>query len=66
MVRQPKQRTPKTPEIEPPERDVERYVRDEVGRLLRKYKHHKRRKMKSRAKPEARLSEPKKACYLFT
>jgi hypothetical protein len=27
---------PETPEIEPTERDAERYVRDQVGRLLRK------------------------------
>jgi len=44
------QQTPKPPEIEPTEPYVEEYVRDEVGRLLRKYK-RKRRKLKRRSKP---------------
>jgi hypothetical protein len=50
MNKRPDQQTPKTPEIQPTER-YEEFVRDEVGRLLRKYKRHKRRKLKRHSKP---------------
>src|SRR6476660_2771936 len=56
MDKRPDQQTPKKPEIEPTEHDNE-FVRDEVGRLLRRYKHHKRRRLKRRSKPPRSLSE---------
>jgi hypothetical protein len=50
MDRPPEQQPPKTPQIEPTER-YEEFVRDQAGRLLRKYERHKRRKLRRRSKP---------------